>query len=92
MLYRAGGYELLDGDGLDVELVDRLAPEGVTYTPNRAEAVATVDAGKAEAAFLLRPTGIDDVFAVARRGEVMPQKSTYFFPKLTSGLLFHPLD
>jgi uncharacterized protein (DUF1015 family) len=92
VLYRAGRYELLEGDGLDVELVDRLAPEGVTYTPSRADAVATVDAGNAEAAFLLRPTRIDDVFAVARRGEVMPQKSTYFFPKLTSGLLFHPLD
>jgi len=92
VLYRQGHYELLDGDGLDVELVDRLAPEGVTYTPNRADAVGTVDAGRAEAAFLLRPTRIEDVFAVARRGDVMPQKSTYFFPKLTSGLLFHPLD
>jgi uncharacterized protein (DUF1015 family) len=92
VLYRAGRYELIEGDGLDVELVDRLAPEGVTYTPNRADAVATVDAGDAEAAFLLRPTRIDDIFAVARRGEVMPQKSTYFFPKLTSGLLLHPLD
>ena len=91
VLYRHGRYELLEGDGLDVELVERLAPQGVSYTPNRADAVATVDAGKAEAAFLLRPTRIDDVFAVARRGEVMPQKSTYFFPKLTSGLLFHPL-
>jgi uncharacterized protein (DUF1015 family) len=39
----------------------------------------------------MRPTRIDDVFAVARRGEVMPQKSTYFFPKLLSGLLFHPV-
>ena len=92
VLYRAGRYELLDSDTLDVELVDRLAPRGVTYTPNRAEAVATVDAGRAEGAFLLRPTRIDDVFAVARRGGVMPQKSTYFFPKLTSGLLLHPLD
>jgi uncharacterized protein (DUF1015 family) len=92
VLYRAGRYELLGGDEPDVQLVDRLAPQGVTYTPDRAEAVATVDAGKAEAAFLLRPTRIEDVFAVARRGEVMPQKSTYFFPKLTSGLLFHPLD
>ncbi len=92
VLYREGRYEVLDGDGLDVELVDRLAPQGVTYTPNRADAVATVDAGRAEAAFLLRPTRIEDVFAVARRGDVMPQKSTYFFPKLTSGLLFHPLD
>jgi uncharacterized protein (DUF1015 family) len=92
VLYRDGRYELLESDALDVEVVDRLAPQGVTYTPRRDEAVATVDRGDAEAAFLLRPTRIDDVWAVARRGETMPQKSTYFFPKLTSGLLFHPLD
>jgi uncharacterized protein (DUF1015 family) len=92
VLYRAGRYELLDSDALDVEVVDRLAPQAVTYTPSRAEAVATVDAGRAEGAFLLRPTRIEDVFAVARRGGVMPQKSTYFFPKLTSGLLLYPLD
>jgi uncharacterized protein (DUF1015 family) len=90
--YRNGRYELLEGDGLDVEIVERIAPQGVSYTPQREEAVATVDRGEAEAAFLLRPTRIEDVWAVARRGETMPQKSTYFFPKLTSGLLFHPLD
>jgi len=39
----------------------------------------------------LRPTRIEDVFAVAQRGETMPQKSTYFYPKLVSGLLFLPL-
>jgi uncharacterized protein (DUF1015 family) len=92
VLYRDGGYELLEGDGLDVEIVERIAPHGVSYTPQRDVAVATVDRGDAEAAFLLRPTRIEDVWAVARRGETMPQKSTYFFPKLTSGLLFHPLD
>jgi uncharacterized protein (DUF1015 family) len=92
VLYRDGHYELLESDALDVEVVDRLAPQGVSYTPRREEAVATVDRGDAEAAFLLRPTRIEDVWAVARRGETMPQKSTYFFPKLTSGLLFHPLD
>jgi len=92
VLYRDGRYELLNGDGLDVEIVERIAPHGVTYTPQRAEAVATVDRGDAEAAFLLRPTRIEDVWAVARRGQTMPQKSTYFYPKLTSGLLFHPLD
>jgi uncharacterized protein (DUF1015 family) len=92
VLYRDGRYELLNGDGLDAEIVEQIAPEGVTYTPQRAEAVATVDRGEAEAAFLLRPTRIEDVWAVARRGETMPQKSTYFYPKLTSGLLFHPLD
>ena len=92
VLYRDGRYELLTGEGLDVDIVERIAPEGVTYTPQRTEAVATVDRGDAEAAFLLRPTRIEDVWAVARRGETMPQKSTYFYPKLTSGLLFHPLD
>ena len=93
VLYREGRYELLAGDGfLDPEVVDRFAPSGVTYTPHRDEAVATVDRGEAEAAFLLRPTRIEDVWDVARRGEVMPQKSTFFFPKLTSGLLLLPLD
>jgi uncharacterized protein (DUF1015 family) len=93
VLYRAGHYELLGGNGfLDPEVVDRLAPGGVTYTPSREEAVATVDRGEAEAAFLLRPTRIEDVWSIARRGEVMPQKSTFFYPKLTSGLLMLPLD
>jgi uncharacterized protein (DUF1015 family) len=92
VLYRGGGYELLEGDGLDVEVVDALAPEGVSYTAERGEAVAAVDRGDAEAAFLLRPTRIEDVFTRAREGRVLPQKTTYFFPKLTSGLLFQPLD
>jgi uncharacterized protein (DUF1015 family) len=93
VLYRAGQYELLDGNGfLDPEVVERFAPSGVTYTPRREEAVAAVDRGEAEAAFLLRPTRIEDVWDVARRGGVMPQKSTFFYPKLTSGLLLLPLD
>ena len=49
-------YELLEGDGLDPEIVDALAPQGVTYTPYADEAIAAVDRGEAEAAFLLRPT------------------------------------
>jgi uncharacterized protein (DUF1015 family) len=91
VLYRDGAYELLEGQGLDPEVVDRLAPEGVTYTPYAAEAVAAVDRGEAEAAFLLRPARIEEVWEVAGRGEVMPQKSTFFYPKLTSGLLFYAL-
>jgi uncharacterized protein (DUF1015 family) len=91
VLYRGGTYELLEGDGLDPEVVDKLAPEGVTYTPHADEAVAAVDRGEAEAAFLLRPTRIEDVWEIAGRGDVMPQKSTFFYPKLTSGLLFYAL-
>ena len=76
---------------LDVQLVDTLGHEGIAYTPDAAEALRRVREGEAEAAYLMRPTRIEDVFAYARRGEVLPQKTTYFFPKLITGLLFHPL-
>jgi uncharacterized protein (DUF1015 family) len=92
LLYTRGRYHRLGEGGLDVEVVERARPQGVTYTASREEAEAAVDRGEAEGAFLVRPTPIDAVFERARRGEVMPQKTTYFFPKLTSGLLFHPLD
>jgi uncharacterized protein (DUF1015 family) len=77
---------------LDVELVDAFGHEGISYTPDRQDAVGRVERGEADVAFLLRPTRIEDVFVRARRGEVLPPKTTYFFPKLLSGLLFHPLD
>jgi uncharacterized protein (DUF1015 family) len=76
---------------LDVQLVDTLGHEGISYTPDAAEAERRVRDGEAAVAYLLEPTRIDDVFAYARRGEVLPQKTTYFFPKLISGLLFQPL-
>ena len=83
----------VDGSGeLDVQLVDRLGHDGLSYTADWREAVRAVDDGEAEVAILMRPTRIEDVFQVAARGETMPQKSTYFYPKLVSGLLFHPLE
>ena len=91
VLYRDGAYQLIEGDRPDVQIVDELHPEGVTYTAQRAEAIAAVDRGDADAAFLLRPTRIEDVWEIAGRGDVMPQKSTFFYPKLTSGLLLFPL-
>src|SRR3954469_11264259 len=92
VLYRDGGFELaVDGNELDVQLVDLLGHEGISYTPDWEEAVRAVDEGEAEVAVLMPPTRIEDVFAVAQRGETMPQKSTYFYPKLVSGLLFLPL-
>jgi len=92
--YRGGHAEIVRGaeDELDVELVDRHGLDGISYTPRTEEAVDAVDAGKADAAYLLREPRLEDVFAVARRGGLMPSKSTYFFPKPLSGLLFHPVD
>jgi uncharacterized protein (DUF1015 family) len=95
ILYRRGGnISLLLGDEgqLDVQLVEQHAPAEVTYTASIDDAVAQVEEGRAEGAFLVRPLRVEDVFEVAGRGETMPQKSTYFYPKLVSGLLFHPLE
>jgi uncharacterized protein (DUF1015 family) len=93
VLYEEGNTDLVvDGAELDVQLVDRLGHEGLSYTPDWREAVRAVDDGEAAVAVLMRPTRIEDVFQVAARGETMPQKSTYFYPKLLSGLLFHPLE
>ena len=92
--YSREGAVLVHGElgELDVEFVDRYGHEGIAYTPDAREAARRVDKGEADVAFLLRATRIEDVFARARRGEVMPQKTTYFFPKLLSGLLFMPLE
>jgi hypothetical protein len=91
---RRDGVELVRGPEreLDVELVDRHGLDGIAYTHHASEAVAAVESGGADVAFLLREPRVEDVFAVARGGRRMPQKSTYFFPKPLSGLLFHPLD
>jgi uncharacterized protein (DUF1015 family) len=94
VLYRRGRVALLHGDQgqLDVELVDALKPEGVSYTASLDDAVGAVDRGDAEGALLVRPTPVEDVYARAQQGLVMPQKTTYFYPKLLSGLLFLPLE
>jgi uncharacterized protein (DUF1015 family) len=92
--YRAGEPVLVRGAAgeLDVELADGFGHEGIAYTADWRDAAARVDAGQADIALLLRATRIEDVFERARAGRVLPQKSTYFFPKLLSGLLFYPLQ
>ena len=94
VVYTREGTYVAEGEqgGIDTALVETLAGSDVRYTPDAEEARSAVDSGEAAAAFLLRPTPIEQVFEVADRGETMPQKSTYFYPKLVSGLLFHPLD
>jgi uncharacterized protein (DUF1015 family) len=63
----------------------------VEYTADRAEAVRLARDGKYQAAFLIAPTTPAELQAVVRGGELMPQKSTHFYPKLLDGLVFHRL-
>jgi uncharacterized protein (DUF1015 family) len=71
----------------------------IAYTMSAAEAVAWVDearvptgSGTASAALLLDPTPASEIVAVAAEGDVMPQKSTYIYPKALTGLVINPLE
>lgn len=64
---------------------------GLDYGRSTAEAVARVRSGAVQAGLFMGPAPVDLVRAVAAAGEVMPPKSTYFFPKVLTGLLFNPL-
>jgi uncharacterized protein (DUF1015 family) len=76
--------------------IDAEATEGgrIRYTKDPVEAMAWVDdrAGGADAALLLEPTPASDIVAVAADGDVMPQKSTYIYPKALTGLVINPLE
>jgi len=66
--------------------------DGLFYARDTAEALSMVASGEYDVAFVMRPTPVEAVRDVAAAGENMPPKSTYFFPKLLTGLLFNPLS
>jgi len=84
------GLEVLAG--IDASAVD--AGGRIAYTKDTREAIARVDAadGGADAAFLLDPTPASAIVAVAADGDVMPQKSTYIYPKALTGLVINTLE
>jgi uncharacterized protein (DUF1015 family) len=91
-LYRDHTYtHVASDDDFGPRVVESFAPGGVSYTAYADEAIRAVDSGEAAAAFLLEPVTVEQVARFAHAGETMPQKSTFFYPKLTSGLLFHPI-
>jgi uncharacterized protein (DUF1015 family) len=82
---------LLLKDALGLSDEDIAHFNGLFYARDTPEALAAVRSGEYDAAFLMRPTPVGQVRDVAAAGENMPPKSTYFFPKLLTGLLFNPL-
>jgi uncharacterized protein (DUF1015 family) len=89
-------------DRLDVSvlhelILKELLPDGtdlhsIIYTKDDTEALDLVSSGNAEAAFLLNPTKVTEVQAVAAAGDRMPHKSTYFFPKPLTGLVLNVFE
>ncbi|MGZ8622454.1 MAG: DUF1015 domain-containing protein [Solirubrobacterales bacterium] len=68
------------------------AKKQLGYTPSAEDAIAKLRGKDYDAAFFLRPTPVEQVREVAAAGETMPPKSTYFFPKLLTGIVFNPLS
>jgi len=64
----------------------------VTFFKDPNEAVARLEAGDFQVGFFMNPTGLDQIRRVALGGERMPQKATFFYPKLPTGLVFHDLS
>lgn len=97
---KSTAWSNLDVSILDYLVLDRLLNIGsenrknqdhLSYTHDTLEAVEAVDSGAEQAVFFLNPTRVEEVVAVATNGDKMPQKSTYFYPKLITGLVINPL-
>ena len=101
--YRDGHFQVLPLEGevpvveLHRQVIDnvlgRRDPEDyLAYTRDAEEAVRWVDSGRGVAAFFLDTPDLAAVLRAAQRGMTMPQKTTYFYPKPPSGMVFHLLD
>ncbi|HEY2594347.1 MAG TPA: DUF1015 domain-containing protein [Chloroflexota bacterium] len=96
---RSEAWKSLDVSLLHTLLIDpliadtgRARDEVLRYIRSPQEAVAQVRDGEADVAFFLNPTPVSGVLAVADVGDLMPEKSTYFFPKPPAGVVMRDLD
>jgi uncharacterized protein (DUF1015 family) len=70
---------------------DILAKRGIGYAKSVEDSLALIEDGAYDVAFILRPIPVDQVRAICESDENMPPKSTYFFPKVMTGLVFNPV-
>jgi len=83
-------HKLILEQGIGIN--DNNLEDHVKYTRSDAEAVKFVDEGKFDVSFLINATKIEELKVIAEAGEHMPQKSTYFLPKMLSGLVMYKMD
>jgi uncharacterized protein (DUF1015 family) len=85
-------HRILLERGLGITPAAVVAESNITYEREMTSAIAAVDDGRAQLSFLLNPVGVEQTTEMALGGEVMPQKSTDFYPKLLSGLTLYRLN
>jgi hypothetical protein len=87
----AVAHMLLLGGILGMSAEDVETGRYIRYTPDAEQALRAVQAEEAQAALLLNGTRVRQIRDVSQAEEVMPQKATYFYPKLITGLVLNPL-
>ena len=85
-------HRVLLEEGLGITPAAVTAEKNISYEREMDAAVKAVDSKRAQVCFLLNPVGVKQVMDIALAGEVLPQKSTDFYPKLLSGLTLYRLD
>ena len=97
----SSAWKMLDVNILNTLILNRIvgiteeelaAQINVEYIKEVDSALEAVRAGRAQVALILNSTHLEDIFTIADGGEIMPRKSTYFYPKPLSGLVFYPMD
>ncbi len=85
-------HRLILEKGLGITAEAVAAEKNVGYEREMDAAIAAVDRGEAQLALLLNPVSVEQVAEIALGGDVMPQKSTDFYPKLLSGLAIYRVE
>ena len=76
---------------LGIDRENMASQKNLTYTRDLNEALSTVESDEMQCAFILNPTRVEEIGAVAAAGEKMPQKSTYFYPKMITGMVMNDI-
>ncbi len=84
-------HDLVLGRLLGIGAEALAAQKNVVYRKDEDEVFRAVGAGEAQVGFVVKPTTVRQVIDVSEGGDVMPQKSTFFYPKIMTGLVFHSL-
>jgi uncharacterized protein (DUF1015 family) len=85
-------HELILDRCLGINRAAQEAKTNIRYIKSTAEAIRRGRSGEGQVSFLMNPTPVEQVVAVSDADDVMPQKSTFFYPKLASGLVCNPVD
>lgn len=85
-------HELIITNELGYTREEQMAQDGIKYIKQEFEAFDMIDKGTAEASFIMAYPKMQDIKDISAAGYRMPQKSTYFYPKLLSGVVINPLS